>query len=111
LLLELSGHEVAVASSGAAGLEAAATFRPEVILCDIGLPGRMDGYAVASALRDDPALSSAIRIAMTGFGQDQDQRRAMEAGFERHLTKPVDPELLERIVRHASRESSTDAPR
>jgi CheY-like chemotaxis protein len=91
LILELSGHEVEVAYTGQDGVEVAKTFRPEVVLCDIGLPGDLNGYDVARALRDDPTTSSAHRIALTGYGQDNDQRRAFEAGFEKHLTKPFEP--------------------
>jgi CheY-like chemotaxis protein len=101
LTLELAGHEVALASSGVEGLRLAAAFRPDIILCDIGLPGGMDGYAVARKLRGDPALSSARRVAMSGFGQEEDQRKALEAGFQQHLTKPVDPDLIEGIVNRA----------
>src|SRR5207247_7196951 len=89
MLLELSGHEAATAYTGAAGLEAARRLRPDVVLCDIGLPGGMDGYAVAEALRAD-ASASAYLIAISGYGQIDDQRQAREAGFDVHLTKPDD---------------------
>jgi CheY-like chemotaxis protein len=71
--------------------------RPEVVLCDIGLPG-MDGYEVARAFRGDPELRSAYLIALTGYGQEEDQRQAREAGFDVHMTKPVDPDALRRIL-------------
>jgi CheY-like chemotaxis protein len=69
-----------------------------LILCDIGLPGGMDGYAVARALRAAADMPPATLIALSGYGQDEDQRRALEAGFDRHLTKPVDPAALIQLV-------------
>jgi len=99
LLLELSGHQVEIAHDGRQGLAAARRFLPEIVLCDIGLPGGMDGYEVARQMRGDPALRGASLIALTGYGQDDDQRRAAEAGFDVHLTKPADPDALERLLR------------
>jgi signal transduction histidine kinase/DNA-binding response OmpR family regulator len=98
MLLALSGHQVDVAPTGVAGVERARSFRPEVVLCDIGLPGGMDGYAVARALRADPDLSSVYLIAATGYGQAEDQRRSREAGFDAHLTKPIDFAELQRLL-------------
>ena len=97
MLLELAGHQVEVAFDGAGGLEKARSLRPEIVLCDIGLPG-MDGYAVARALRAAPETSSAFLIALTGYGQDDDRRRALEAGFDAHLVKPVDLDALRRLL-------------
>jgi CheY-like chemotaxis protein len=97
MLLELIGHEVEVAFDGASGLVKARASSPEVVLCDIGLPG-MDGYAVARALRAAPETSTAFLIALTGYGQDDDRRRALEAGFDAHLIKPVDLEALRRLL-------------
>lgn len=91
--LELSGHEVETASSGTDGVAAARHFHPEVVLCDLGLPG-MDGYQVAAALRGDPETASAKLIAVTGYGREEDRRKSKEAGFDLHLTKPVDPVQL-----------------
>jgi PAS domain S-box-containing protein len=96
-LLRSAGHEVAVAYSGPAGLEAAREFRPEVVLSDLGLPG-MDGYAVAQALRRDPAVGEARLIAVSGYGQAEDERRAREAGFDLHLTKPLEMEQLLQVL-------------
>jgi PAS domain S-box-containing protein len=96
-LLELAGHEVAVAYAGPAGVETARQVQPEVVLSDLGLPG-MDGFAVARALRHDPATAGARLIAVTGYGQEEDQRRARDAGFDQHLVKPVDPAELLRVV-------------
>ncbi len=98
LILELSGHEVDVAYTGQDGLATARAFQPEVVLCDIGLPGGLDGYDVARALRGDPTTSSAHLIALTGYGQDEDQRRAFEAGFEKHLTKPFEPSDIQALL-------------
>jgi signal transduction histidine kinase/ActR/RegA family two-component response regulator len=97
VLLELVGHQVVVAHSGPRGVESAREFRPEVVLCDLGLPG-MDGLAVARALRQDLATSAAHLIPMTGYGSETDQQQCRDAGFDRHLTKPVDPEELQRIL-------------
>jgi signal transduction histidine kinase/CheY-like chemotaxis protein len=98
--LELSGHEVALANSGAEGVETAHQFHPEVVLCDLGLPG-MSGYEVAAALRRDPDTASARLIAVTGYGRDEDRRRSKAAGFDVHLTKPVDPRQLRRLLQEA----------
>ncbi len=96
--LELSGHEVQVAASGLDGVQAARAFQPEIVLCDIGLPG-MNGFEVAAALRRDPTTSAAKLIAVTGYGGDEDRRRSKEAGFDLHLTKPVDPAQLRAVLR------------
>lgn len=95
--LELSGHEVELAASGADGLKAARQFHPDVVLCDLGLPG-MSGFEVAAELRRDPATRSAKLIAVTGYGRDEDRRRSREAGFDLHLTKPVDPAQLRALL-------------
>ncbi|HEY3324618.1 MAG TPA: ATP-binding protein [Planctomycetota bacterium] len=98
VLLSIVGHEVAVAHSGLEGLNLAHEFRPDIVLSDIGLPGEMDGYALARAIRKDPHLSSAYLVAMTGYGQEEDRRHAREAGFDHHITKPAEPEVLERLL-------------
>jgi two-component system CheB/CheR fusion protein len=98
LFLDLTGHEVTVAHDGAEGVARARDTQPEVVLCDIGLPGEMDGYAVARALRSDPELSVTRLIALTGYGQAEDRRLASEAGFDLHLTKPTDPDALLRVL-------------
>ncbi len=98
LLLELRGFAAAIAGDGLAGLELARQFRPDVVLCDIGLPGGLDGYAVARALRADPAFAGLRLIALTGYGQAEDQRQAYAAGFDLHLTKPVDPAKLFQLL-------------
>ncbi|MEP6769483.1 MAG: ATP-binding protein [Acidobacteriota bacterium] len=98
MLLVLAGFPVERAFSGATGVELAQQFRPEVVLCDIGLPGGMDGYAVAAKLRGDPATRSAFLVALSGYAQDDDQRRSIEAGFDLHLRKPIEFSELERIL-------------
>ncbi len=100
--LELSGHEVALASTGTAGVQTARQFHPEVVLCDLGLPG-MNGFEVAAALRRDPATASARLIAITGYGGDEDRRRSARAGFDLHLTKPVDPGKLRQVLQASGR--------
>jgi two-component system CheB/CheR fusion protein len=96
-LLALLGCEVEIARSGRTGVELARTMQPDVVLCDIGLPG-MDGYQVAAALREDPLTRSAWLIAVSGYGQEEDRRRSREAGFDQHLTKPVDCVELQQLL-------------
>lgn len=98
LLLTLAGHEVQTAYDGKEGIEMARRFLPHVILCDIGLPGGMNGYDVARQFRQDQGGAPVFIIAMTGYGRDEDQRQAKEAGFDLHLTKPVDYNHLRRIL-------------
>jgi len=92
-LLEYHGYQVSVAYNGPAGVSTAKSERPDVVLCDIGLPG-MDGYAVAGALRQSPETVSAHLIAVTGYGRESDKKRALESGFDTHLVKPVNTQLL-----------------
>jgi PAS domain S-box-containing protein len=99
-LLELWGHRARAVYDGPAALVAAREDRPDVVLLDIGLPG-MSGYEVARALRMFEESRGALIAAMTGYGQDEDRRRAAEAGFDLHLTKPLDPAGLRRIVDEA----------
>jgi CheY-like chemotaxis protein len=101
MLLGLYGCEVTVAYSGPDGVRVAGLFQPDVVICDIGLPG-LDGYGVARKLRDDPATAGARLIAVTAYGQEEDRRRSHEDGFEQHLVKPVDPNALLRVLRLAS---------
>ncbi|MGE5550487.1 MAG: ATP-binding protein [Bacteroidota bacterium] len=101
-LIELDEHVVAVAHSGPEGLATARQFRPEVLLCDIGLPG-MDGYDVARAFRADAALRSVFLVALSGYALPEDLRRAREAGFDRHLAKPPTPAELERALMEVAR--------
>jgi PAS domain S-box-containing protein len=93
MVLELCGCQVWVALCGNEGLELARRLKPDVAVCDLGLPG-MDGFAVASALRQHPDTAGVRLIAVSGYGQEQDRRRAKEVGFDEHFTKPVDPKDL-----------------
>jgi two-component system CheB/CheR fusion protein len=97
MLLELSGHIVTVAHSGNEGIEQARRQRPQVVVCDIGLPGA-NGYDVARALRSDPENHSTYMIAMTGYGRAEDKRMAIAAGFDQHLTKPIAIDALEHLL-------------
>lgn len=92
-LLEHSGWEVRIARNGPAGLELARTWQPELVLLDIGLP-EMDGYEVARRLRADPDTAHMVLVALTGWVDEDDERRSKEAGFDLHLTKPIEFELV-----------------
>ncbi len=98
ILLELLGHEVEVAYTGPEGLERAVEWRPEVVLSDIGLPGGLDGWALAKKLRDNPLTAQARLIAITGYGSEEDRRHSREAKFDYHLVKPVDPAVLQELI-------------
>lgn len=95
--LELNHHEVETASAGPEGLEKAHRFMPDVVLCDIGLPG-MDGYEVARRLRSDEALQGIFLVALSGYAGTDDVERAAKAGFHRHLAKPPSMENLEQLL-------------
>ena len=94
MLLEAGGHEVHVAYDGAEAVETANRVQPDAVLLDIGMP-KMNGFECARAIRGQPWSAGRLLIALTGWGQEEDKRRALEAGFDRHLTKPVDPVTLE----------------
>jgi signal transduction histidine kinase/FixJ family two-component response regulator len=97
-VLEMGGLSVQVAYDGPSGMAAARAQRPQVVLCDIGLPGAMDGYEVAGAIRTDPNLRAVRLIALTGYGEQDDRRRAEHAGFDAHVTKPADLHALLALV-------------
>jgi CheY-like chemotaxis protein/nitrogen-specific signal transduction histidine kinase len=96
-LLQVKGHVVEDAADGPSALARLASFRPDVALIDLGLPG-MDGYTLARMAREQPRGEAIRLVAVTGYGQAQDRERALAAGFDRHVTKPVDPLALERLV-------------
>jgi len=96
-LLQMTGHIVRVAHDGRRALSVASEFLPDVILLDIGLPG-MDGYRVIEALRAMPSLARVTIVATTGYGREEDRARCLAAGFDDHLTKPIDHALLEHIL-------------
>jgi CheY-like chemotaxis protein len=89
---------VEVAGDGVHGLQLARRMQPDVVLCDIGLPGEMTGYRVAEALRQDPDLRGAYLIALTGYGCADDRERSRRAGFDLHLTKPAGLAELHRAL-------------
>jgi two-component system, sensor histidine kinase len=108
MLLDLEGFETLVAYSGQAALESAAEFRPDVVICDIGLP-EMDGHEIARRLRGDPKVASATLIALTGWGAEGELRRTRESGFDFHLVKPVDANaLLDLLSQISPRTALTD---
>jgi signal transduction histidine kinase/ActR/RegA family two-component response regulator len=106
-LLTLEGHSVRTAENGAIGLREAGDWRPDIALLDIGLPD-IDGYELARRLRESSLGTSIRLIALSGYGQSKDEERALEAGFDLHLTKPVQPELLKDVIAALTR---TDADR
>ncbi|HUI61705.1 MAG TPA: response regulator [Steroidobacteraceae bacterium] len=110
LLLSLDGHEVYRARDGAAALECAATVHPQVVLLDIGMP-RLDGYEVARRLREERANEAMVLVALTGWGQESDRQRAQAAGFDAHLTKPVDYERLTELLQSAAHRERASAGR
>ena len=97
MLLRLMGNEVRTVHDGLKAVEEAATFRPDVILLDIGMP-RLNGYDAARLIREQRWSNGTMIVALTGWGQDEDKRRATEAGFDRHFTKPLDPAELEKLM-------------
>ncbi len=95
-------HQVEVARDGLEGVAKARSFRPDLVLCDLGLP-RLDGFGVARAIRADPALAGMFLVAVTGYASSDDQRRAADAGFNRHLAKPVPMDVIEEVLITAPR--------
>lgn len=96
-VLRVMGHEVSTAFDGQAGLELIRATRPQLVVCDIGLPV-IDGYQVITRLRETVEGPLPFMIALTGYGQPEDRARALQAGFDYHLTKPVDVEELLRLI-------------
>jgi signal transduction histidine kinase len=97
MMLGLWGHEVSIAYDGATALRLANSERPELVFLDIGLP-EMDGYTVAQRLRAAPETNGLVLVALTGYGQDEDRRRSERAGFNLHLVKPLDPEVVQELL-------------
>ena len=97
VLLGVFGHRVEIAHEGVTALQVVWTFKPELVFLDIGLPG-MNGYEVARRIRDEIGMKSVRLIALSGYGAESDQTRSREAGFVRHLVKPVDPSALPNII-------------
>jgi PAS domain S-box-containing protein len=96
-LLELEGHDVRVALDGAQGLAIGNEFLPQIVLCDIGLPG-MNGYQVATQFRTQAQFHQTRLVAVSGYGQEEDRIRSKQAGFDFHLTKPVEPDVLRALI-------------
>jgi CheY-like chemotaxis protein len=92
------GHEVHSAHDGLQAIEAANSFRPHVILLDISLP-KLHGYEVARRIRQESWGQDIKLVALTGWGQEEDKRRSIEAGFDHHLTKPMEPTVLEALLK------------
>jgi CheY-like chemotaxis protein len=97
MILELQGHDVRTAYDARGALEAVEAYAPDVVLLDIGLPGG-DGYDVARQMRALPTLKHTVLVAVTGYGREEDKRRARAAGFDVHLIKPVEPDLLNELL-------------
>jgi CheY-like chemotaxis protein len=101
ILLNLAGHKTHTAYDGVEAMEAAAAFQPEIVLLDIGLP-KLNGFEVARKIREQAWGQSIVLVALTGWGQDEDRRRSREAGFNHHLTKPIDPLALTDLLARLS---------
>jgi CheY-like chemotaxis protein len=97
LLLRVEGHLVETAHDGNTAIELAERFQPDAILLDLGMPG-MNGYEVCEYIRQRPWGHSILMVAQTGWGQAQDRARTLDAGFDTHLTKPIDPEAVQEML-------------
>ncbi|HEV3006080.1 MAG TPA: PAS domain-containing protein, partial [Pirellulales bacterium] len=106
VMLRLMGHEFQTAYDGLEAVQAAAAFRPDVVLLDIGMP-KMNGYEAARHIREQAWGKDMLLVALTGWGQEEDKRRAAEAGFDHHLTKPVDLEALQKLLAAWHRRQTT----
>ena len=99
-LLQVMGHEVRIAYDGASAMKLLANFVPDIALIDLGLP-RISGYELARWLREQAQFRNVTLIAQTGWGREEDRRRAREAGFDHHLVKPIDHQRLVQILLEA----------
>ena len=97
LLLRLDGHDAHAVYGGEEAVHAAATLRPDIVLLDIGMP-RVNGYEAARRIRQAPWGASMTLIAATGWGQQHDKALARDAGFDHHLTKPIEPDRLRALI-------------
>jgi CheY-like chemotaxis protein len=97
IMLKIIGMDVHTAYDGLEAVEAAAAFKPDVVLLDIGLP-QLNGYEAARRIREQPWGKDMVLVAVTGWGQEEDRRRSQEAGFNAHMVKPVDPAALQQIL-------------
>jgi two-component system CheB/CheR fusion protein len=96
-LLAISGHETRLAHDGRQAVAAAATFKPDVVFLDIGMP-ELDGHETARQIREQPWGKQIVLVALTGWGQSEDRRRSKEAGFDHHLVKPADPTVVAKLI-------------
>jgi len=106
LLLNHDGHQVELAYSGERGLEMVKGLKPDAVICDIGLPGSMNGYDIARAIRQDEALKETFLIALSGYGQEGDKRMSRDAGFDAHLVKPMCHREFESVLRKVAEKSA-----
>ncbi len=97
MMLSIMGHEIRTAHDGLEAVEIASAFQPDLTLLDIGMP-KLNGYDACRRIREQPWSKKALIAALTGWGQEEDKRRSQEAGFDRHLVKPVEPEALEKLL-------------
>jgi CheY-like chemotaxis protein len=97
MLLELSGNETHIAHDGIEAVKAAEMYRPDVVLLDIGLP-KLNGHDACRKIREQPWGKEMVLIALTGWGRDEDRLKSQEAGFDGHLTKPVDPADITKLL-------------
>lgn len=108
-LLRLGGHTTALAHDGIEALKVAAEFKPDIVLLDLGLPG-LDGYEVARTIRREPQLDNPLLVAVTGWNAPEDRLRTKQAGFDEHLTKPVDISTIELLLTNLSEAGDGDSP-
>ena len=104
MMLKLMGNEARTAHDGLEALDVAAAFRPDLVLLDIGMPS-LNGYDTAQRLRQQPWGKNVVLVALTGWGQDVEKQRSLEAGFDFHMVKPVDPAALEKLLGGPSRKA------
>jgi CheY-like chemotaxis protein len=97
MLLRMMGNEVHTAHDGLEAVGAAAAFQPDIVLMDIGLP-KLNGYEAACRIRAQEGGAGILLVALTGWGQEEDQRRAKDAGFDHHMTKPVEFDVLKKLL-------------
>jgi CheY-like chemotaxis protein len=103
VLMTRDGHQVVEAQNGPDGVHLAKSFHPDMVLCDIGLPGAMNGYDVAQAMRADPELKKLYLVALSGYSQPSDRKRAQTSGFDFHVAKPIKLAMLRNLVANRPR--------
>ena len=96
-MLNFMGNVTQTAHDGVEALDLAETFRPDLVVLDIGMP-RLSGYDTARRLRERPWGRDVVLVALTGWGQDEDRRRSRDAGFDSHLVKPIEPVAMEKLL-------------